>query len=43
MNMTAVLVWQKGAIIPGYDPAEWRRDDFGYAMSFTMYGNRSSD
>lgn len=36
-------VWLKGHIIPGYDPAVWRRDDFGNVMRFTDHGNRNSD
>lgn len=39
---TKVRVWRKGAVIPGYDPATWRRDEFGYAMSFQNYGDRTS-
>ena len=35
-------VWWKGAIIPGYDPDLWRRDDFGRAISFAAYGDRES-
>ena len=36
-------VWQKGAIIPGYDAVLWRRDAGGNAISFSEYGNRDSD
>ena len=39
---TRVLVWQKGFVIPGYDPAQWRRDAYGHALSFAAYGDRSS-
>ena len=35
-------VWRKGHIIEGYDPAKWRRDDYSYTISFSMYGNRRS-
>ena len=39
---TRTLVWDKGFVIPGYDPVQWRRDEFGYAMSFAAFGDRSS-
>ncbi len=42
-EQTKVLVWQKGVVIPGYDPARWRRDIYGNALSFTAYGDRNSD
>ena len=38
-----VLVWNKGTTIPNYDAAEWRRDDYGHAISFAAYGDRTSD
>ena len=37
-----LAVWIKGHVIPGYDPTVWRRDDFGHAIRFSDYGNRSS-
>src|SRR3989442_13738871 len=37
-----LAVWAKGHIIPGYDPATWRRDDFGHAIRFSDYGDRNS-
>ena len=40
---TKIRVGKKGAVIPGYDPAAWRRDEFGYAISFQRYGDRTSD
>ena len=42
-EQTRILVWQKGTAIPGYDPAQWRRDAEGNALSFAAYGDRSSD
>ena len=36
-------VWEKGAIIPGYDAGLWRSDDFGNSISFSAYGDRNSD
>ena len=42
-EQTKVLVWQKGIPIPGYDPAQWRRDAEGNALSFAAHGDRSSD
>ena len=32
-------VWQKGQIIPGRDPAEWRMDIFGSWMRYSERGN----
>ena len=36
-------VWQRGHVIFGYDPSEWRRDDFGNVMWHDHYGTRDSD
>lgn len=41
-EQTKIRVWQMGLVIPGYDPGEWRRDEYGNAISFWAYGNRSS-
>jgi 5-methylcytosine-specific restriction endonuclease McrA len=38
-----LAVWAKGHVVAGYDPSIWRRDDFGYAMRLSDYGNRNSD
>ena len=38
-----VAVWQKGTPIPGCHPAYWRRDDYGYRISYAQYGNRHSE
>ncbi|MBN8982099.1 MAG: HNH endonuclease [Rhizobiales bacterium] len=38
-----LAVWAKGNLIPGYDPAIWRRDAFGHAIRFSDYGDRQSD
>jgi len=35
-------VWNKGKIIPNYDPTLWRRDICGSNMKFTEYGNTNS-
>jgi hypothetical protein len=37
------LVWTKGRVIPGYDPAVWRHDDYGRVMRYADYGCRSSE
>ncbi|MCC6351989.1 MAG: HNH endonuclease [Fimbriimonadaceae bacterium] len=37
------VVWQKGAVIPGYDSAMWRHDAFGRVMRWSDYGNRNSE
>jgi HNH endonuclease len=33
------MVWLKGAMVPGQDPSEWRRDAFGSLMLKSEYGN----
>ena len=38
-----IAVWVKGHIAPGYDPTVWRRDDFGYVIRFSDYGDRQSE
>ena len=35
------LVWNKGGVVPGFDPSIWRRDDFGNMIRFTDYGRHS--
>lgn len=35
-------VWAKGQAIAGYDPSIWRRDEYGHAIRFSDYGDRSS-
>jgi hypothetical protein len=35
-------VWIKGHVIDGYDPAIWRRDDFGHPIRYSDHGNRNS-
>ena len=42
-EQTKVLVWRKGTVIPGYDPTQWRRDEYGNALSFAAYDDRNSD
>lgn len=37
-----LLVWQKAAPIPGYDPRVCRRDVCGAPMVWKDYGNRNS-
>jgi hypothetical protein len=36
------LVWNKGRVIPGQDPNEWRWDDFGHVIRFSKYGDSNS-
>ena len=33
-------IWEKGKIIPGRAPEQWRRDDYGRTMRNDYYGNR---
>jgi 5-methylcytosine-specific restriction endonuclease McrA len=35
-------VWEKGKIIPGYKPAEWRKDKMGKIMHFQRHGDTNS-
>ena len=35
-------VWQKGDIVPSYDPNVWRKDQCGAWMRKGHYGNRDS-
>lgn len=41
-NGTIQKVWEKGAVAPGYDPKDWRRDQCGAWMARNQYGNRDS-
>lgn len=34
-----LAIWQKGAVIPGYDAREWRYDFEGFAIRWSDYGN----
>ncbi|ADQ80894.1 hypothetical protein Palpr_2764 [Paludibacter propionicigenes WB4] len=40
---TKKVVWNKGAIIPGYPSEVWRSDKCGKVMKYSEHGNRSSD
>jgi len=35
-------VWAKGQPIEGFDPNDWRRDDFGWTIRYADYGDRNS-
>lgn len=35
-------VWEKGAVVNGYDPQVWRKDQCGAWMGRAQYGNRNS-
>ena len=35
-------VWEKGIIVPMYDPQKWRKDQCGAWISHSQYGNRES-
>ena len=43
MSLDFNLVWRKGHPIEGYDPASWRRDDYGRVMRYSDYGDRTSE
>ena len=36
------MVWNKGHVIVGQGPDEWRRDHLGNIIQFSEYGNRNS-
>ena len=38
-----IAVWQKGLVIPGEDPDEWRRDEAGNQIRLQDYGNTDSN
>jgi hypothetical protein len=35
-------VWNKGRVVPGYDPNIWRKDQCGAWIGKQFYGNRGS-
>jgi hypothetical protein len=37
-----VAVWVKGHVIPGFNQAVWRCDDYGQTLRYSDYGNRDS-
>jgi len=39
---TIKKVWEKGGIIPGYDPEAWRQDECGAWIGRRFYGNKDS-
>lgn len=39
---TVQLVWNKGAIVPGNNPALWRKDQCGAWIYRNSHGNRNS-
>jgi hypothetical protein len=41
MPRSVMTAWQKGIVIPGFDPDLWRRDRFGNAMFYRAHGQRS--
>jgi hypothetical protein len=42
-SISPSAVWSLGQVIPGYDPAVWRRDFEGYLIRRSDYGNTSSE
>jgi hypothetical protein len=36
-------VWQKGRVIPNFEPKEWRWDVCGKVMQYSEFGNRESE
>ncbi len=39
---TKLAVWNKGTVIPNYDPAVWRYDANGKVIKYSEHGNRYS-
>lgn len=39
---TVNTVWSKGAVVPGNDPAVWRKDDCGAWINRGKYGDRNN-
>lgn len=40
-NDVVLLVWRKGQVVPGYDPARFRKDACGMWIVFDQYGQTS--
>ena len=38
----AEAVWIKGTVVPGYNPAQWRKDACGAWMRKDLYGDTAS-
>lgn len=34
-------IWNQGQVVPGSDPAIWRKDQCGGGIKWDMYGDRS--
>jgi len=39
---TKLAVWQKGRVIPEFDPKVWRHDSLGSVMNYSEHGNINS-
>jgi len=37
-----LTVWEKGRIVPGCDPTQWRMDSLGSLMRFSEYGQTTT-
>jgi hypothetical protein len=37
------MVWKKGAVVEGFNPALWRKDECGAWIARLRYGDRGSD
>lgn len=42
-NDLILQVWEKGTIVPGFDPKEFRKDVCGAWICFSKYGIRADD
>lgn len=42
-DAAADRAWRLAATVPGNDPAQWRKDEFGAWMAWHDYGRRDSE
>ena len=42
-TQTLRQVWAKATVVPGADPAVWRKDQCGAWIGWSYHGNRNSD
>lgn len=40
---TIDAVWEKGQVVPNYDPSIWRKDKCGAFITRNQYGNTNSE
>ena len=40
--VTRYEIWAKGYTVPNYDPSQYRKDECGAWMTYSMYGQRET-